>query len=75
MPRGQHEPSRGPSYSETTEDKLRQAARFRRYAAQCIELAREKPHAEDKARLLHLAEAWRRRAGELEETSPDQASE
>ena len=75
MPRGQCEPSRRPSNSEHTEDKLRQAARFRRYAAQCIELAREKAHAEDRARLLHLAEAWRRRAGELEATGPDQARE
>jgi hypothetical protein len=73
MPRGQCEPSRRLSNGDNTEDKLRQAARFRRYAAQCIELAREKAHADDKARLLHLAEAWRRRAGELEETNSDPA--
>jgi len=54
-----------PDVDLVSEDQLRQAARFRRYASQCVELAREM-EPPDKARLLHLAEAWRRRAEALE---------
>ncbi len=66
MPREQREPKRQQSNRESAEDRLKQAAHCRRYASQCLEVAHEMGSPTDKARMLHLAEAWRRRAEELE---------
>jgi hypothetical protein len=74
MPRGKREQKRQQSCRESAEDKLKRAAHCRRYASHCLEVAREMGNPADKARMLHLAEAWRRRAEELEVGS-DQSSE
>jgi hypothetical protein len=36
--------------------------RYRRYAADCLKMAQAASNDDDKARLLHMAETWRRLA-------------
>ena len=42
------------------------AEEYRRYAAECIALVQQVQTAEQKARLLEIAEAWRELAGKIE---------
>jgi len=45
---------------------LSAAEKYRSYAAECLRLAQQATNAEDRARLLSMAEAWRELAEKFE---------
>ena len=48
---------------------------YRRHAAECLSLAKTAEHADDKSRLLQMAEAWRELAARLEGKADAEAKE
>lgn len=48
------------------------AERYRRYAAECVRLARKTQDAAEKDMLVGMAEAWRRLAEHAEKTRGDE---
>jgi hypothetical protein len=60
------EPARSPTDDLDRDDRVSNPARYRRYAAHCIEMAKAVDLPTDKASLLDMAEAWRRLADHVE---------
>jgi len=58
--------SRRPQRRKKSTHMISNAARYRRYAAHCVQLAKELDQPADKVRALDMAEHWRRLADHAE---------